>query len=508
MPRRWLDEVEPYDPETIEAPEMIDEPRGSTGERKLKGRLVDGRYRVVRRLGSGGMGSVWLAQDERLDRQVALKRMHQDLDDGLAERFGREARLGASLNHENVVKVFDVFQEEEEPVTTLVLEYVSGGTLAALIRRGALPAASALEVLRPVAEALDHAHQNGVVHRDIKPANVLIGDDGSVKLADLGVATSADLTRVTSTGTALGSAAYMAPEQLAGDQAGPASDIYSLATVAFEVLTGRKARTGESPMAIVHQVANHPPPDLTEVWPDAPPGAAAVLKRGMADVPDDRPASASELVLDLERELRPLLAEEASAADPTPAFAAEDSGVEQPPAPADEDSGAERPPAPAQTPRGGGRRRRWIGVLAGTALVAALVAVVVALSRNEETTPPRKSPEARAEPRKPAGPAPDDVVRSFYTLAADDRFAASWKLAGPGLRRQLGGFDAFKRQLGTLESVDFAKVRAAPVSGDRATVSIVTRAVHTNKVDNCSGDVFLDKAGRSWVIARLGVTCS
>jgi eukaryotic-like serine/threonine-protein kinase len=213
-------------------------------------RLGGGRYRVVRRLGSGGMAAVLLAEDERLERLVALKRLHSELDPGLVERFNREARLGASLNHPNVVRVFDVF--EEDSVTTLVLEYVDGENLAQALRRGPMAPDQALAVLEPLAEALDHAHSNGVIHRDVKPANVLIAQDGTVKLADLGIAKGRDATRVTSSEAAIGSAPYMAPEQLAGDEVTAAADIYALAALAFEVVSGRRARTGDSPMAILH----------------------------------------------------------------------------------------------------------------------------------------------------------------------------------------------------------------------------------------------------------------
>ena len=497
----------------------------------MQGRLIGGRYRVVRRLGSGGMASVYLAEDERLGRPTALKRMHSELDPGLAERFQREARLGASLNHPNVVKVFDVVNEDEDGVTTLVLEYVDGETLAEVIRRGPLAPAQALEVLEPLADALDHAHENGVVHRDIKPANVLIGRDGSVKLADLGVATGVDLTRVTSTGTALGSAAYMAPEQLAGEQVGAAADIYALATVAFEALTGRRARTADSPMAIVHQVANEPPPDLSEAWPDAPHEASAVLKQGMADLAEDRPESAAQLVRDLEDGLRPTL--EAPAAPPPPELRPEPSaGAATTPAPQPEPKPkpepeltpepestpepalvppppASEPPRPAARPEAK-RRRTAVGALAAALAVLALAGVVVAvvLSGEEEAPAPRAQEERGAASSRPAGPSPDSVVRSFYTRAAKDQFESAWKLAGPRVRSQLGGFEAFKRQLGTLKTVDFEQARVARESGDSATVAVATRAVHTNKVDNCRGDVSLSRAGESWLIDRLGISCS
>jgi serine/threonine protein kinase len=479
-------------------------------------RVGGGRYRVVRRLGSGGMAAVVLAEDERLERLVALKRMHSEMDPGLAERFSREARLGASLNHPNVVRVFDVFEEGEEPVTTLVLEYVDGENLAQALRRGPLPPARALRVLEPLAEALDHAHVNGVVHRDVKPANVLIGKDGTVKLSDLGIATGGGMPRVTSSEAVIGSAPYMAPEQLAGDEATAAADIYALATVAFEALSGRRARTGDSPMAIVHQVANHPAPELTEAWAEAPQRASDVLRRGMADKPEDRPESASRLIGDLGAALRagsapaqeraaPAAPPPAPTPTPLPPTPTPTPTPPTPPPPA-ESPPAESPPAespPAESPRR--RRGRAGAVIAGLAALAvvAAIALVALLGGGEEEPTPEREPAS-----KPAAvPSPAAVVRDFYSEAADDRFDAAWKLAGPRARAQLGGFEAFKRQLGTLRSVDFEENRVVSKEGKRASVAIQTRAVHSDRVDNCRGDVSLVRRGDGWLIDRLGVTC-
>jgi eukaryotic-like serine/threonine-protein kinase len=461
-----------------------------------------GRYRVVRRLGSGGMAAVFLAEDERLERLVALKRMHSELDPGLAERFSREARLGASLNHPNVVRVFDVFEEEGDPVTTLVLEYVDGENLAQALRRGPLAPERALAVLEPLAEALDHAHANGVIHRDVKPANVLIAQDGTVKLSDLGIATGGGVTRVTSSEAVIGSAPYMAPEQLAGDEATAAADIYALATVAFEALSGRRARTGDSPMAIVHQVANFPAPELTEAWPDAPARASDVLRRGMADKPEDRPESAARLVSDLGAALRAGHAPaRGRAAPPAP---------EPPPSPAPTPA-PEPPPSPAPTPappaEAPSRRRSRVGAaiagIAALALIAA-IALVTLLGGGEEESTPEREPASKPA----AAPSPTAVVRDFYSEAADDRFDAAWKLAGPRARGQLGGFEAFRRQLGTLRSVDFEESRVVRRGDKRATVAIQTRAVHTDRVDNCRGDVGLVRQGEGWLIDRFGVACS
>lgn len=268
----------------------------------LGARLLGGRYRLIRRLGSGGMGAVFLADDERLGRQVAIKRLHAESPEETARRFEREARLGARLNHPNLVAVYDSLSDDEDVL--IVMEYVEGRTLADELRDGPLTPERALDVLGGVAGALDHAHSQGVTHRDVKPANILLGSEGAVKLADLGIATAAEQTHITRTGTALGSPSYMAPEQLEGVAAGPAADVYALAAVAFEVLGGRKARPGRTPLEIAHRVVSDPPPDLREAWPDAPLEAVDVLRAGMSREPADRPPGCGALVRELGEAIR------------------------------------------------------------------------------------------------------------------------------------------------------------------------------------------------------------
>jgi eukaryotic-like serine/threonine-protein kinase len=263
------------------------------------GPLLANRYRVVERLGAGGMAAVYLAHDERLDRDVAIKRLHRaEREDVDARRFKREAKLGASLSHPNLVSIFDT--EEDDESVLLVMEYVDGETLADLLARGPVDAGRAVQIIRAVADALDHAHASGIVHRDIKPANVLLGRDGAIKLADLGIAKAVERTDITGTGTVLGTPAYMAPEQLQGGRLGPAVDVYALAAMAFELLTGRKARRGRTAVEIAHQVVNEPPPDPRDVNPGIPAPAAEAIRAGMARDPAQRPSSAVELAKRLE----------------------------------------------------------------------------------------------------------------------------------------------------------------------------------------------------------------
>jgi serine/threonine-protein kinase len=183
------------------------------------------------------------------------------------------------------------------------MEYVDGETLRDAMERGPLPPARAVEVLRGVAEALDHAHGEGIVHRDVKPANVLLGRDGRTKLADLGIATAVEGTRITMSGTVLGTAAYMAPEQLEGHKPGPAADVYSLAVLAWESLSGRRAYDGRTPIEIATRKAAEPPPSLASAWPDAPRAVVELLRRSMGADLAARPVTATGLVDELEQAL-------------------------------------------------------------------------------------------------------------------------------------------------------------------------------------------------------------
>jgi serine/threonine protein kinase len=263
------------------------------------------RYRTISTLGAGGMAIVVLAEDTLLGRQVALKRMTVAGDPRQGLRLRREALIGASISHANLVSVYDVFTGADEELT-VVMEYVEGETLARrLDREGRLAGAEAIRILRGVAAALDAIHNKGIVHRDVKPPNILLGRGGVVKLADLGVASVPDYTRITSSGAVVGSLRYMAPEQVENGPSTKAIDVYALSAVAFEMLSGRKARLEENPLALAHAIANQPPPNLREAWPQAPAPAAELLERAMSRDPRQRPGSAGEFVDRLGKILAP-----------------------------------------------------------------------------------------------------------------------------------------------------------------------------------------------------------
>jgi eukaryotic-like serine/threonine-protein kinase len=320
------------------------------------------------------MASVLLCQDERLGRLVAVKRLHADSPADVEKRFLREARVGASLNHPNLVSVYDTATDPDGVL--IVMEYVEGEALSWTLRRGPLRPERVARIVRDVGAALDYAHEQRVVHRDVKPGNVLLRKDGVTKLVDLGIATASDLSRITSSGMVLGTAGYMAPEQLEGAETRPATDVYALAAVAYEALTGRRPRGGRTPIELAHQIATAPPPDLREQWPDAPPAAAELLERGMARDPAERP-SAGELGSQLGRALEGAAAPETPAPAPVrtaPRMAA--APVERVAALGEEPRAAAREPT-GSLPQASAGKRPVVAIALALALLALAAAVVV-----------------------------------------------------------------------------------------------------------------------------------
>ncbi|TCC50123.1 Stk1 family PASTA domain-containing Ser/Thr kinase [Kribbella capetownensis] len=264
---------------------------------RLVGRVLDGRYRVGARVAKGGMATVYQALDMRLDRTVALKVMHDGLGDDaqFARRFVAEARAAARLSHPNVVAVFD--QGDDDGTLFLAMEYVPGRTLRDVIREQApLAPARALDLLAPILSALSAAHDAGIVHRDIKPENVLIADNGVVKVADFGLARAVSATGNTATqGLLMGTVSYLAPELVTDGSADARSDVYSSGILLYEMLTGNKPHSGDTPIqvAYAHVHADVPAPSL-EV-PTIPPYVDALVQRATARDRDLRPADARVL---------------------------------------------------------------------------------------------------------------------------------------------------------------------------------------------------------------------
>ena len=263
------------------------------------------RYRVVRHVANGGMASVWEAHDELLDRSVAVKLLasHLSEDERARRRFQREARAAAGLSsHPNVATIYDV--GEHEGRTFMVMELLTGGTVADQIRGDKeISHPTALRWLREAASALDAAHAADVVHRDVKPANMLLDERGRLAIGDFGIARLALEDQLTATGTVLGTAAYISPEQAVGDPATAASDRYALAVVAFELLTGERPFQAENFAAQARAHVEDPPPAASSVNPDLPRDVDRVLSRALAKDPGDRYATASEFVDELDRAL-------------------------------------------------------------------------------------------------------------------------------------------------------------------------------------------------------------
>ncbi len=272
---------------------MTDDVDTQVGDR-LVGRVLDGRYRVGARVAKGGMATVYEALDMRLDRIVALKVMHLGLGDDaeFGRRFVAEARAAAKLSHPNVVAVFD--QGDDNGTLFLAMEYVPGRTLRDVIRQQSpLPPARALDLLAPVLSALSAAHDAGIVHRDIKPENVLISNDGTVKVADFGLARAVTTTGNTATqGLLMGTVSYLAPELVTDGSADARSDVYSAGILLYELLTGSKPHTGDTPIqvAYAHVHADVPPP--SQLCPGIPPYVDALVQRATARERDLRPADA------------------------------------------------------------------------------------------------------------------------------------------------------------------------------------------------------------------------
>ena len=277
----------------------------------VTGHLLDGRYRIGRRIARGGMASVYEALDTRLDRTCAIKIMHHGLGDDVAfaDRFKREARAAARLNHPNVVNVFDQGDDPEIDGGTLylVMELVPGHTLRDVIRDDApMPAAKALAIMEPVVSALAAAHRSGLIHRDIKPENVLIADEessGRVKVADFGLAkaVSADTQHTATGGVIIGTVSYLAPELVVDGTSDARADVYAAGVVLYELLTGEKPHAGESPIAIAYKHVHEDVPPPSRLAPGVAPYVDALVARATARDRAQRPADAGVLLHQLHR---------------------------------------------------------------------------------------------------------------------------------------------------------------------------------------------------------------
>ncbi len=263
--------------------------------------LFDGRYRILRRLGSGGMANVYLAEDEALGRRVAIKILNERYanDDNFIERFNREAKSAASLSHPNIVSIYD--RGQAEGTYYIAMEVIEGRSLKELIMtRGPLPVSRAIAYTKQILSALRFAHRTGIIHRDIKPHNILIGAEERLKVTDFGIA-RAGASQMTEAGSIMGTAQYLSPEQARGAPVTAASDLYSVGVVLYEMLTGQTPFDGESAIEIAMKHLSETPKPPSQIRRGLPPELDQVVLRALAKNPEDRYQSADELAADLDR---------------------------------------------------------------------------------------------------------------------------------------------------------------------------------------------------------------
>ena len=426
--------------------------------------MIAGRYTLDREIGRGGMGAVWLARDEVLGRDVAIKRIgaapggtSPDL-----ERAEREARLAARLNHPHVVAVFDLVTEESEQ--WLVMEYVSGVTLAELVRRdGALTPDEASPLLGQAADALAAAHSAGIVHRDVKPSNMLVTSDGQVKLSDFGIARAEADASLTQTGLVTGSPAYLAPEVASGEQATAASDVWSLGATLYHALDGRPPyEVGDNLMGALYRIVHDDPPRLANAgW------LAPLLEKTMTRARDERWSMA---------QVRDFLHAGPTGTTihpaPTPVPAPDPTRTEvfaQPVPPVDPQ------PAPSAAPRRRGPAVPVLVAIAAVLLLGIIIWAVVATRPGPvaQDDPPPGEPTGEKSSEEPsADPSPGEAptaagMESFmedYLATAPSDPETAFRMLTPEFQQASGGIDGYRGFWDTIATADLLAFSADPAA--------------------------------------------
>jgi serine/threonine-protein kinase len=361
---------------------------------------IAGRYRLQGRLGFGGMSTVHLAVDERLERRVAVKLLAEHLaeDPTFVSRFQREAQAAARLVHPNIVQVFDSGQDEETGQYFIVMEYIEGSSCAEILRDdGWVEVDEAIGIIEQACEGLHYAHRNGVVHRDVKPGNLLRAREGEVKLADFGIAKATEQSSITQVGSVLGTAAYLAPEQARGEEAGPSADLYALGVVTYQLISGRLPYDATSLTELALKQQQEKPPSLDTLVAAVGPELAEAVAAALELDPRDRYQTAREMGRALSDGLHGIGPSErparrrAPATEATTVMAAGRSARDRASAPTAAvaprqprrgppraRAAAVQPAAPSRAPRRGrGRSRLLFLLLAVLALALVIVAVVL-----------------------------------------------------------------------------------------------------------------------------------
>jgi eukaryotic-like serine/threonine-protein kinase len=456
-------------------------------------RVIAGRYSLDSEIGRGGMGVVWRGEDQVLGRDVALKRI--GLAPGGASpdllRAEREARLAATLNHPNVVAVFDLVVEKDEH--WLVMEHVESRDLAALVRKeGPLDADRAAALLAQAADALAAAHAAGIVHRDVKPSNMLVTPQGRVKLTDFGIARTSQDATLTQTGLVTGSPAYLAPEVAAGSPATTASDVWSLGATLYHALAGTPPyEVKDNMVAALYRIVHEDPPKLSDAgW------LAPVLEATMARDPEARWSMVQVrdfLLAGPDGAPTQRLAAGAAATAPLATSAATAPAT----ADADDDDAdtttgtagsTSTPPRIAPTPRDRRRLTGWL--VGGAAVMLAAILIWIAVGSGDDATEPQADRPAASEPAEPS-PTPDSessppeapseeemvaFARDYVPAAVSDR-DTSWQQLTPGFQQQSGGRSGYDAFWSTIEEAEVRDISADP---EAMTVSYTVRYERTD----------------------------
>ncbi len=446
------------------------------------------RYALEERVASGGMGSVYAAIDERLNRKVAVKLLREELADDprFVERFRREARSVAGLSHPNIAAVYDYGEDGDRRY--IVMELVAGLDLARVLREEApLDPQRAADIAAQACDALAHAHSAGVIHRDVKPGNIIVGDNGRVKVTDFGIARAAGQSTLTATGSVIGTAQYLSPEQASGDVVGARSDLYSLGIVLYEMLTGAVPFTGDTPIGIAMKHVAEGVPAPSSVNPDVPKALDAVVAKATAKAPQDRWPDAASMATALRGGTTPAPAGLVGAAA---AAAGGTAVLEQDP------SAEQTTPYMAPTSGGGWDRsklQRAGAMVLGALALLLVLALLLRMATGEENSTDRRAGgrnRAGGAAKEPAGGQGQNDEESAPSFVIPTNIVGQPSDEVKGLLED-EGFEVEQNEVASSE-VEGTVLNSVPAPGNPVEQgSVITLAVSSGEVaeeDDSSGE--------------------